>query len=240
MPETSGMPERRDVWSNPFVLDAIRARGYDDYGLLGGESSDEQPDDAEPVAPVVAGQRRSRRTAEKIRAVIAEATGQEPEDLDLDPTDMDAVGAVIENDLTDPQSAWQALDATLSNQRLTQGHSDPDEPAATAEEVREAQRIVVQAMRLTSRVKAGESDGAWRVRDGNWREQNGLPRKKKKPSPNRSPERRRLERMRAKARQLGISVEEADAMTPRDPRVSSMSSPTQETSNADHQPTPDR
>lgn len=233
MPETYGMPSLGSNFIARWVAQEAAERDPDTYG------SPTVAVDDESVPEPIAGSRRSRVTADKIARVIAEATGQDPEDLELDFTDMDAVADVITHDLTDPQSAWDALDVALSERRLTQGH--PDEPA-TEEEVRQTERIIERIDGLTEPPtrKRGESSRAYVLRERRWREERGLPPKKKKPSPNRSPERRRLERMRAKARKFGISVEEADAMTPRDPRVRAMSIPQEASPHDIVNPNPDR
>jgi hypothetical protein len=201
-----------------------RGNAVAEWGFL--EAQATRPD-LQPDAPVLAGtgedepsqaipgRRRSGATAARVRLAIADAMGVDVDDVPTDGTDMDEVADVINHDLTDPQAAWAALDVALSAGRY--------ERPATEEEVRQAERTIERIDRFVA--KAGESDGAYRVREGNWREQHGVPRKRKHQPPNRSPERRRLERIRAKARRLGISVEEAEALSKRRPTSDTNLSP---------------
>jgi hypothetical protein len=181
------MPEWRSNFIGQWVLQEAMARNPEEYGLAPAADAGGEPM-AEPPA---AGTRRSARTADTVRAVIADATGENMDDFDF--SDLDAVGDLIANDLTDPQAAFAALDAALQRSRL--------DPRYEGE-----------------RATPGESSRAYVVANQAWREERGIPMKQdQNTKPSRSPERRRLERMRAKARRLGITVEEADAMTPRLP-----------------------
>ncbi len=172
-----------------------------------GEEAGPGADAESEVEESIPGQRRSRRTADKVRAAIAEAMGVELDEApDIDYGDMDAVGDVIANDLTEPRSAWQALDVALNAARY-------DERSATDEEVRQAERTVERIEQTVERAARGESDRRYVLRAQAWREEHGLPRKRRHKAPSQQPEGRRAAYIRRKARQLGVSVEEAAAMT---------------------------
>lgn len=61
----------------------------------------------------------------------------------------------------------------------------------------------------------GQSDLAYVVREGNWRERTGLPRRRTSSPPSRTPEARRARHIANKAERLGISVADAERMTRR-------------------------
>lgn len=186
MPMTRGMPEPSrfglhfaDDIRRAFVEDAIRARGFVIYA---GEDDVPPEPEPEPPEPRV----RVSRTSEAARSVIADAMGVGPDELaDLDIEDMTAV---LDNDLSDPEAAMDALDAALDGRRRS-----PEDAKAGP----------------------GQSDGAYKVREGNWRERIGLPRKRKTVPPSRTREGRRAAHIRAKAERLGISYADAERLTQR-------------------------
>jgi hypothetical protein len=66
------------------------------------------------------------------------------------------------------------------------------------------------------RAAPGESDLAYRVREGNWREQHNMPRKRKSVPPSRTPEARRLRHLQGLVDAGKFpDLATADAMTPR-------------------------
>jgi hypothetical protein len=101
---------------------------------------------------------------------------------------MDAVSDLIVNDLTDPQAAFDALDAALERPRLDSREEAP-------------------------KAKPGESSRAYVVREQAWREEHDLPRKRAHKAPSQQPDGRRLQYIRTKAKRLGITVEEAATIT---------------------------
>jgi hypothetical protein len=193
MTTTVGQPEHRtygDDWrhptANPWAQEAVAARGYSDF-----EPAQPEPDeDGEPVEPtrtLPAGGNRSPRTVDLVRSVIADAQGIDLADLDED-IDVPTAYDIMANDLTeaDARAALDALDRALADPRM-----------------REA------------RAPRGESDGAYVAREGNWRERHNLPRRRKSVPPSRTPEARRVAHIAKKAARLGISVVEAERVTPR-------------------------
>src|SRR4051794_34535802 len=121
MPETRSAPTVGTVLSNWMAMDSLADRVDDDYGLFGGVDNEAV---IEP-APDIAGARRSRRTAEKVRAVIAEATGVELDELDgIDFSDMDTVAEIVTHDLTEPAATFAALDVVLRESRIDQHRND--------------------------------------------------------------------------------------------------------------------
>jgi hypothetical protein len=79
---------------------------------------------------------------------------------ELDDVTLDDAMATIDHDLTDPRSA----DGTRSSARCSKA------PAVTT----------------TPKAQPGESTQAYKVREGNWRERHGMPRKRKSVPPSRT------------------------------------------------------
>ena len=81
MPETVTERRSNDLWDhptlNPWALEAIAARGYDDYGL---GIVDPLPDDHPQDLPDHEPSGRSPRSEASARAAIADAMGDEPYD----------------------------------------------------------------------------------------------------------------------------------------------------------------
>jgi hypothetical protein len=98
---------------------------------------------------------------------------------------VDDLTATITHDLDDPAAVLDAIDAALD---------DPsDEPKAAP----------------------GESDGAYRVREGNWRQRHNMPRKRSKVPPSHTREGRRARHIARKAAEWGVSIADAELRIPR-------------------------
>jgi hypothetical protein len=101
---------------------------------------------------------------------------------------IDDLTEIVSNDLTEPEAAMDAIEAAI-----------------------EAGRIV----RVELKAGPGESDGAYVLHEGNWRERHGLSRKRKSVPPSRTPEARRARHIAARASRLGISIADAERVTRR-------------------------
>ena len=192
MTETSGQPER-SPWSTgdlrqAFVNDAIAARGY---VVFAGEDEPEPEPQYFNASddPAYEPPAGGRRSPRSQQAAMAAiADAMGVAVTDLDDMGIDEAMTVIDHDLADPLAAMDAVERVLADGRRDQPKAGP-----------------------------GESSGAYTVREGNWRERNGMPRRRNpdRVRPSRTPEARRARYIAAKAAKLGVSVAEAEAGTRR-------------------------
>lgn len=191
MPTTTGMPEQSSRYGEDWRHATNNPWAQEAIAARGYSDFDAvavTDDEGEPAEPSPrAGSNRSKRTVAAVRAAIADAMGIGVADLDDEGISLDGLTDIIHNDLTDPQAALDALDDALAYPTA------PDAPQAAK----------------------GESEGGYVVREGNWRERHNMPRHRKTTPPSRTTVGRRASHIAAKAERLGISIAEAEAMTPR-------------------------
>jgi hypothetical protein len=190
MPTTTGQPERSrqwgtDDWSHP-VANPWSLEAVAQRGYTDWEEPEDAPEAAGSADSRSDGPRRSSRSLDAARAAVADAMGVD--ESELDDLGLDDLHDIITYDLAEPHSALDALDRALANP------------------LRAEDRVVAAP---------GDSDRAYVVREGNWRERNGMPRKRTSVPPSRTPEARRERNIREKAKRLGISFDEAEQTTQR-------------------------
>jgi hypothetical protein len=195
MTTTTGQPERThwstEDWShrtrNPWAVEAIRARGRDDYGMGIVEESDEPEPDPFTHSEELERELGDRSLSPETQAARLEAIRDSLGDPEWTP---DVVGTP--QPPQPDERAYAAMDAPSGRS------ADPEPPS--------------------------EGSRAYVVREGDWRERKGLPRKRKSVPPSRTREGRRAAHIRAKAERLGISYADAERETQR--RERSAPSPT--------------
>jgi hypothetical protein len=204
MTTTSGQPEYHTYgadWRHP-TSNPWAQEAIAARGYSDFDPAQPEPDEAapEPVELVAGANRSPRRTAAVTLAVLADA-GMDV--ADIDDLSIDGLTDTMREDLTEDEAenALAALDRALA------GYRELKAPVAPH----------------------GESDGAYKVREGNWRERIGqgrLPRRRTHLPPSQMPDVRRLKRLqkRVDAGEFS-SIQEAQSsiqrrqMRPRKPKA---------------------